>query len=284
MPSDYFTAGLEAFAGTVSTFSRELSSKVLGLLALSLLIVLSPLRQSALPCQSQSHAAKHSFFGYGFNTRVSLHLFGRIYAYLSQLMFNHHYDVLDDEVLHDLGDTPVIYISNHQSSLDLSTLGAVLLGKCPIMVKTSLRYVPFVGLFLWLSNAFFVDRKNHSKALATTAALAKFMQETRLSVLIYPEGTRSGFEEPALLPFKKGAFHIGLETGFPIVPIVFSNTNHLFCPKRRRFEGGGMGIKVLRPIYTQGKTKENLQEIIDEAQSAMLECLKEISAFDYNKL
>lgn len=64
-----------------------------------------------------------------------------------------------------------------------------------------------------------------------------------MGVFIYAEGTRSGFETPELLPFKKGAFHLALQTGFPIVPVVFSNTSHLFNAKRWIFESGSMGIK-----------------------------------------
>ncbi|KAJ9048341.1 1-acylglycerol-3-phosphate O-acyltransferase [Entomophthora muscae] len=297
---DYFAAGLEAFAGKFSSLSQgilsqELNFKTLTLFALIFFssfylfstvrfcvrLMLMQLCITITAILSIPLCIICAITGY---RGKSHHLTGRFYSFLSQLMFNHRYYILDDEVLRDLKNTPVIYIGNHQSSLDISSLGAIFPDNCSVMAKKSLQYVPLVGLYLWLSSTFFIDRNNHAKAIATTSALAKNMQEKKLSVFIYPEGTRSGLEEPTLLPFKKGAFHLALETGFPIVPIVFSNTNNLFCFKHCRFESGGMGIKVLKPICTQGKTKENIQELIDEAQTAMADCLKEISAIDYNKL
>ena len=49
---------------------------------------------------------------------------------------------------------------------------------------------------------------------------AQEMREKRQSVFIFPEGTRSNAEEPMLLPFKKGAFHLAIQAKVPIVPVV----------------------------------------------------------------
>ena len=43
---------------------------------------------------------------------------------------------------------------------------------------------------------------------------------------IWPEGTRS--PDGRLLPFKKGPFHLAMETGVPIVPVTVIGTHEIW--------------------------------------------------------
>ncbi len=63
------------------------------------------------------------------------------------------------------------------------------------------------------------------------------------SVWMFPEGTRSYAEEPGLLPFKKGAFHLAVQAGVPIVPVVVANYSDVFSMKKFRFNSGTVKIK-----------------------------------------
>jgi 1-acyl-sn-glycerol-3-phosphate acyltransferase len=71
------------------------------------------------------------------------------------------------------------------------------------------------------------------------------------SLVVFPEGTRSRTGE--LLPFKKGAFVIAIETGFPIVPVVCRGTRRLM-PRGSRLTvlPGKAEIVVEEPIATAG--------------------------------
>lgn len=86
------------------------------------------------------------------------------------------------------------------------------------------------------SNAVFIDRLNRSSALSTFSKAADFMKSKRMSIFIFAEGTRTNKPEPTLLPFKKGAFHLAVQGGFKIVPIVMEN--YYFT-----YNGGGKGGK-----------------------------------------
>ncbi len=72
------------------------------------------------------------------------------------------------------------------------------------MAKKELQYSPLLGQFMSLSGAVFVNRKNLKDSIAMFAEVGKTMNKNKLSLWIFPEGTRSGFATPDLLPFKKG--------------------------------------------------------------------------------
>lgn len=89
----------------------------------------------------------------------------------------------------------------------------------------------------------FIDRGNRKTALAAFEGAAKHMRSQRQSVFIFPEGTRSYADQPTLLPFKKGAFHLAIQAQVPIIPIVVANYSHLISFQRRLFNSGTSPIK-----------------------------------------
>lgn len=96
----------------------------------------------------------------------------------------------------------------------------------------------------------------------------------QLSLWIFPEGTRSNLPVPDMLPFKKGAFHLAVQSQIPIVPVVVENYHRLFDGKTR-FEGGTIRIKVLPPVSTEGLGKDDVSALSDRVRAQMLETLKE---------
>ena len=75
-----------------------------------------------------------------------------------------------------------------------------------------------------LADMAFVDRGNTTQAKAALAPAVARLREG-ISLVMAPEGTRSA--TPALGPFKKGAFHVAMQAGVPIVPIVIRNAGEL---------------------------------------------------------
>jgi lysophosphatidate acyltransferase len=100
------------------------------------------------------------------------------------------------------------------------------------------------------------------------------MHSERQSVYIFPEGTRSYYDHPDLLPFKKGAFHLAIQAQVPIVPIVVANYSNVLNMKRKIFTTGRIPIRVLEPISTKGKTKEDVDGLLQEVREKMLSQLK----------
>jgi lysophosphatidate acyltransferase len=54
-----------------------------------------------------------------------------------------------------------------------------------------------------------------------------------------------------LLPFKKGAFHLAVQAGVPIVPVVVANYSDILYVKDKKFVSGTIPIKGT--VYAQNK-------------------------------
>jgi putative phosphoserine phosphatase/1-acylglycerol-3-phosphate O-acyltransferase len=118
----------------------------------------------------------------------------------------------------------------------------------------------------------FVDRYDHTKALH---ALAPALEALRsgVSLAIAPEGTRSATAK--LARFKKGAFHLAMEAGVPLVPIVFVNALDALPKHRAVVRPAVIEVVVHPPIATTRWTRASLDERIAEVRQVFLDTLEE---------
>ncbi|QDS69263.1 hypothetical protein FKW77_002175 [Venturia effusa] len=177
---------------------------------------------------------------------------------------------------------PAVYVGNHQSELDILFLGGFFPKWCSVTAKRSLKWAPLLGQFMWASKTLFIDRANSKTARAAFDSAAHEMKADRHSVFIFPEGTRSYYDHPDLLPFKKGAFHLAVQAQVPIVPVVCNNYSDVLCMKggwkKWKFDSGTLRIRVLRPVDTKGLDKDSVDEIVGRVREDMLRVIKEMSA------
>ena len=122
-------------------------------------------------------------------------------------------------------------------------LGEIFPPYCSVTAKKSLAQVPFLGWFMALSGTVFIDRTSRASALKAFAGAAEEMKRERQSVFIFPEGTRSNAEEPMLLGFKKGAFHLAIQAGVPIVPVIAACYWGVLGAREGRFRTGRIPVK-----------------------------------------
>ncbi|KAK0646646.1 hypothetical protein B0T16DRAFT_330233 [Cercophora newfieldiana] len=170
-----------------------------------------------------------------------------------------------------LGKTrPAVFIANHQSELDVLMLGASFPKYCSMTAKSSLKKTPFLGWFMILSGAIFINRSNSKDARQAMSGASEEIRSKRQSVYMFPEGTRSYSKEPELLPFKKGAFHLAVQAQVPIVPIVCANYSHVLWVKSLVFNSGKIPVKVLDPISTKGLTAADVDDLTRSTRELML--------------
>ncbi|MCJ1290494.1 1-acylglycerol-3-phosphate O-acyltransferase [Xylographa carneopallida] len=172
-----------------------------------------------------------------------------------------------------LGARPAVFVGNHQTALDVLFLAAIFPRHCSVTAKQSLKRVPFLGWFMALSGTVFIDRADRATALRAFAGAATEMREQRQSVFIFPEGTRSNAEEAKLLPFKKGAFHLAIQAGVPIVPVVAGCYWGVLGMRERRFRAGRIPVVVLPPIPTAHLTPADVEDLTRQTRDAMLDAL-----------
>lgn len=173
---------------------------------------------------------------------------------------------------------PAVFLGNHQTELDVLMLGCMFPKYCSVTAKKSLKSWPFLGWFMALSGTVFIDRKNSSDARQAMSGAASQMRNRKQSVYMFPEGTRSYSKEPTLLPFKKGAFHLAVQAGVPIVPVVVANYSHVLYIKDFTFKAGTIPVKVLDPIPTTGLTAADVDELTRSTRELMLKELVALSA------
>lgn len=114
-----------------------------------------------------------------------------------------------------------IFMSNHASNLDPPVLIPVVPGRTSVLVKKELFRIPVLGTGMRLSELVPVDRGDHEAAIESVQAAIKVLRKG-LQMVIYPEGTRTG--DGRLLPFKKGPFHLAMDSGVSVVPVTILGT------------------------------------------------------------
>ncbi|KAK8055922.1 hypothetical protein PG993_001149 [Apiospora rasikravindrae] len=202
---------------------------------------------------------------------------GRVFKYLMAAATGITFEIEDPDKHLDTV-RPAVFVGNHQTELDVLMLGCMFPKYCAVTAKKSLKSWPFLGWFMALSGTVFIDRKNSSDARAAMAKAATEMKQLKQSVYMFPEGTRSYSKEPTLLPFKKGAFHLAVQAGVPIVPVVVANYSHVLYVKSFIFNSGKVPVKVLDPIPTTGLTAADVDELTRSTREVMLQELVALSS------
>jgi len=191
----------------------------------------------------------------------------------------------EDPVSVDKGRGYVI-VCNHQSSMDAGAIHRLNLsgyiGPTSMMIKKSLLYVFPVGLMFYLMGAVFIDRSSQSGRSALNEA-GRRAKEKGASLFLFPEGTRNHRRDLNMLPFKKGGFHVALDAGLPILPVVVSQYE-FYDVGRKRFDCGECLVKVLKPIETEGYGKDDMDKLVEATRERMVEELRAISSPSEKKL
>ncbi|KAH9999965.1 1-acylglycerol-3-phosphate O [Russula vinacea] len=170
---------------------------------------------------------------------------------------------------------PCVLIGNHQSMLDLLYLGSMFPRGARMMAKQSLKYVPLFGQFMQAAGAVFIDRGNNAVAVRSLQAAGEEIKRCHTSIWVFPEGTRTSRPYHDIRPFKKGAFHLAIQAGLPLVPVVSENYWNLYHEGHSDF--GTFRVRVLPPVPTEGLTADDVGDLAARIREQMLQVLREIS-------
>ncbi|PHM36701.1 1-acylglycerol-3-phosphate O-acyltransferase [Xenorhabdus innexi] len=167
---------------------------------------------------------------------------------------------------------PSIYIGNHQNNFDMITMSNAVQPRTVTVGKKSLVFIPFFGQLYWVTGNILIDRQNRTKAHGTISQVVEQIKKNRVSVWMFPEGTRS--RGRGLMPFKTGAFHAAIAAGVPIVPVCVSTTHGKI--KLNRWNNGTVIVEMLPPIDTTKYTKERVRELAEHCHQVMLAKIAEL--------
>ena len=110
-----------------------------------------------------------------------------------------------------------VIISNHQSAIDILVTFASIPNPIAFFTKKELFVIPVFGWAMKAAGMISVNRKNKNKSKSSVDEALFKIAHTKLSILNYPEGTRTRFD--TLKEFKKGGFILAIKSNYPILPL-----------------------------------------------------------------
>lgn len=179
----------------------------------------------------------------------------RVWARVMLWLAGITYEVQGEE--HLRADTMKIVPFNHGSLLDAFLVPALMPPGSVAALKREALYYPVVGITVYLLGFLLIDRGRSERARRTMKRAGARMARERLTVFLAPEGTRSPKGE--VLPFKKGAMYLALDSRAPIVPMLIDGAFELHPPGQVTTTPGHILIRFLPPRPTTGLTAETVE-------------------------
>lgn len=167
---------------------------------------------------------------------------------------------------------PAVFLFNHQSAIDVLIIAKLLRRDFTAIAKQEIARNPLVGPVFRVADTVFVDRRNQEKAIEALKPVVNTLRDG-LSVAIAPEGTRSTGDRLGV--FKKGPFHIAMQAGVPMVPIVIHNASDVL-PKGGFFiRPSVVHVDVLAPVSTDDWSAETIDEHVAAVRGQYLRLLEQ---------
>ncbi len=169
---------------------------------------------------------------------------------------------------------PAVFIFNHQSKADMIITSKLLRRDIAGVGKKEIGKFPLMKKIMEFGGTVLIDRENASSAIEAMQPLVDVIKIEGKSVLIAPEGTRT--VSPKLGPFKKGPFHIAMQAGVPVVPIVIHNAIDVAPKGQFTYRRATVEVEVLPPVDTSNWTKATLNEHIADIRRQFLDALGQV--------
>ena len=166
---------------------------------------------------------------------------------------------------------PAIFMFNHQSNADMLIMASLVRRDIVGVGKRELKNLPVIGPLMGASGVVFIDRSDRKAAIETMKPLVHAMQEEGKSLVIAPEGTRSPTRK--LGAFKKVGFHVAIQSGIPIVPVVIHNSGDISPKGDRIFRSGTVQVDVLPALDTTSWSIQTIDEHVASVRNLFLHTL-----------
>lgn len=166
---------------------------------------------------------------------------------------------------------PCVFVFNHQSKADVMIVAKLVRQDMGGVGKQEIRKMPVIGQILEYAGVIFIDRSNSVDAIKAMAPLVDALKVDGRSICIAPEGTRT--LTPKLGPFKKGAFHLAMQAGVPIVPVVIHNSGDVAPKHEFVMRPAKVRVDVLPPVATSQWRAESIAEHVAAVRKLFLKTL-----------
>jgi 1-acyl-sn-glycerol-3-phosphate acyltransferase len=161
-----------------------------------------------------------------------------------------------------------VFVANHQSGIDIPLLIAGLPRFLSFIAKKELFFIPFFGWSIAAIGHIWIDRSNARKARESISRAVRKIQNDDVSLVIFPEGTRS--ETGEVGAFKKGSFTLPIEAGVDLVPVAIRGTRNVLPKKEMRARSGTVYLDIGEPMSVTNLTRNDKADVAEKVRSVIV--------------
>lgn len=158
-----------------------------------------------------------------------------------------------------------VIAANHQSAYDIFVIYGSLGIDFKWIMKQELRNVPLMGYACYKLNHIFINRTSKMAAYRSIQR-AKDILVGGTSVVIFPEGTRSGGKELGKL--KSGAFKMAYDLDLPILPVSINGTHRIMQKGIGSLRPGCVDLVIHEPIDIKAYTDDR-EALVEKTHAAI---------------
>jgi 1-acyl-sn-glycerol-3-phosphate acyltransferase len=163
---------------------------------------------------------------------------------------------------------PYILMGNHVNLLDPFTWACAIPVPFSGVEKKENFKIPFYGWLMGRWGNVPIDRKNLEQAKKDLAKAAEWMHREGIWMIVMPEGTRT--RDGYVAPFKKGGFHMALDSGLQIVPMTMNGAYEVQARGKFWARPGHVEIVFGAPIDPADYGPERLEDLMRDTRRAVL--------------
>lgn len=163
-----------------------------------------------------------------------------------------------------------VFLSNHQSHIDIPVLFRSLKRPLAFIAKKELFQIPFFGWCLHAHGHVWIDRTNARKAHASINRAVTKLQKENISLVLFPEGTRSS--DGTIGQLKQGSFSLVQKAGVEVVPIVIHDTFRIVKKYSNKVNSGTVHVTIGTPFSVDPALSK--AEIAEKVRSIMTSTLE----------
>jgi len=170
-----------------------------------------------------------------------------------------------------LSGKPCVYVSNHQSMVDILAAFATRLPYLWVS-KVENFFVPFLGWNMWISG-YIPLRRGNIGSIRRMLRVCEARIRSGASLFVFPEGTRSPDGE--LQSFHRGAFWVAARYRVPIVPVVIDGTARVLPKRRFRIAPQRVTVRILPPVnpsdfdWNDRRLRDHVHDVMERTLADM---------------
>lgn len=179
--------------------------------------------------------------------------------------------VVGKDRMPEKGSRPVVVMCNHSSLYDIPISALALDTSLRMLAKKELYNIPVFSAALRRGEFLSIDRENRDEALRDLR-IAKEKMLDGIILWVAPEGTRS--RDGSVGRFKRGAFHIALDTDAIVVPLAIKDIHKVQSGKDLTlYIDQEIEVEVCEPVDAKDYSIEQRRELVSTVRERIIQAL-----------